>query len=153
MFGSIPFWEGKGRTGGNLRLEMRLSLRFLNDVANANSFEYADSIEFQGGDNQTVYLQLVDASLDRLEQGFNPPGRRYTPSAGAMLSVTMVNLDDAKKVVRPASQPFPNDPSIWAMTVLPTDPIKGTVRLSMVLTETGRILHSSNVPGMFLRVW
>lgn len=131
---------------------MKLSVRFLNDVANANSYEYAESVEFTAGDNQTVYLQLIDASLDRVEQGFNPPGRRYVPAAGAVLSVTLGNIDDAKKVTRSATQPFANDPSIWTIPVLPTDPLRGTVRVSLVLTEAGRVLHSANVPGVFLRV-
>lgn len=132
---------------------MKLSLRFLNDVASVNSFEPADSFEFFAGDNQTLYFQLVDISLDRPEHGFNPAGRRYMPPATSTLQVTLSNIDDAKKIVRMATQPFPLDPSIWAITILPSDPVKGTVGLKLVLTEPGpRVFNSSHIPGVFIRV-
>lgn len=132
---------------------MLLGIRFLNDVANVNSYEYMPgSPEFFAGDNQTVYFQVIDASLDRSDQGFMPAGRRYMPLAGATVTVTLVNIDDAKQFDRSASQPFAQDTSIWSIPILPTDPIDGTVRLSFVLAETGRILHCVSQPGAFLAV-
>lgn len=131
---------------------MKLGLRFLNDVGNVNSFEHSTNLEFFAGDTQTIYFQLIDVSVDRPEQGFNPPGRRYVPETGATLQVRLSNIDDAKKVARVATQPFPGDPSIWSIPILVTDVLKGTVRLSLILTEGLKVLHSANIPGVFLRV-
>ncbi len=131
---------------------MQLSARFLIDVASVNSYEVVPSVEWTVGDNQTLYFQLVDAALDRLEQGYNPPGRRYMPAATATVQLSMLNIDDAKKVVRFCSQPFPQDPSIWSVALLPTDPLRGTVSLKLLLTEPSRTLAANFTPGLVLRV-
>jgi hypothetical protein len=105
------------------------------------------------GDTQDMYIQLVDASLDRNEQGFTPPGRRYCPPAGAALSVTFKNIDDSKKVVRAGVQAFPTlDASIWYVPLLGTDPLAGTVTMEATLTEPSRTLHFRNAKGVLLRV-
>lgn len=131
---------------------MQLSARFLIDVSSVNSFENASQVEFSFGDDQVIYLQLVDASLDRPEQGFSPAGRRYMPATGATLKVTLGNINDAKKVVRFASQPFASDPSIWSIQLLGTDPVRGTVNMQLQLIETSRTLNGSMLPGVLLRV-
>lgn len=74
------------------------------------------------------------------------------PPAGSTLAVTFLNVDDSKKLTRPASQPFPQDPSIWSVAILPSDPLQGTVPLKFVLTEPSRVLNASFIPGLFLRV-
>lgn len=131
---------------------MYLSLRFLNDVQGVNSFNYAPGVEFFGGDNQTVFFQLIDASLDKSEQGFFPSGRRYVPAASSTLLVSLGNINDAKKMDRSATQPFAQDPSIWSFPILATDPLKGTVSIKLVLTEPTKKLNSSHMAGIFLRV-
>ncbi len=67
---------------------MLLSVRFLNDVSSANSYEIIDNPEFFAGDAQTIHIQLIDASLDREGQGFNPPGRRYLPPTSSTLTAS-----------------------------------------------------------------
>lgn len=131
---------------------MLLSLRFLTDVSSVNSWESVSAVEIYSGDSQTLFFQLVDASLDRPEQGFRPSGRRYMPPAGSTLRVTFVNLDDAKKVVRVASQPYAQDGSIWSIPILSTDPIKGTSTMNLELKEPGRTLNARFANGSMLRV-
>lgn len=114
---------------------MLLSARFLNDVANVNSFEYALVAEFTEGDPASVYFQLIDASLDKAIDGFVPSGRRYVPAAGATLQVTVESIDDAKEIVRLATQPFASDGSIWKVDFLATDKIRGTANMRLRLTE------------------
>lgn len=114
---------------------MLLSARFLNDVANVNSFEYADVAEFTEGDPASVYFQLIDASLDKSLDGFVPAGRRYVPAAGATLQVTVETIDDAKVITRQATQPFANDGSVWKLDFLASDKIRGTANLRLKLTE------------------
>jgi len=132
---------------------MNLSCRFLTDVAGVNTFQYIAQAEMYQGDDQQLYIQLIDASLDRSEQTFNPPGRRYCPPAGTTLSVTLKNINDAKKVVRSAVQMFPTlDASIWRVPLLGTDPLSGTVMIDATLTEPSRTLHFINAKGVILRV-
>lgn len=115
---------------------MVLSARMLKDVANVNTFSPTNQAKFTVGDQVTLYFQLIDSALDTPQQGFSPAGRRYVPAVGATLQVIVDNIDDAKAVERYATQPYPQDPSIWALTLLPTDPIPaGTASLKLYLTE------------------
>lgn len=114
---------------------MLLSARFLNDVANVNSFENAQVGEFTQGEAASVYFQLIDASVDGPMKGFSPAGRRYIPATGATLSVVVNNIDDGVKITRVAVNPFPDDRSIWRLDFLTTDKISGTATLQLTLTE------------------
>jgi hypothetical protein len=114
---------------------MLLSARALVDVASANSFEHSEVLEFTVGDAGDVYFQLVDASLDKSVHGYVPPGRRYIPASGATLQCTVESIDDAKKIVRYATAPFAGDQSIWKLSFLATDTIKGTANIRLKLTE------------------
>jgi hypothetical protein len=149
---------------------MLLSFRFLNGVANVNVFDVASSIEIAQGDTQDLYVQLIDASLDRIDQGFNPSGRRYMPATGATMNVTFTNTDTGpsitgdfalsprinpsvqNKFTRAAVQPFPGDSSIWKVSLLASDPLNGTVQMKVVLTEPSRTLTAAQLPGTCLRV-
>ena len=135
---------------------MLLSARLLNAVSSVNHFEIADAALFSEGDALTLYFQLVDASLDSAAKGFSPSGRRYVPEAGATLSVTLTNIDDAKQIVRSATLAFPaDDRSIWKISILSSDGISGTSDMILRLTEgskvtTGRVqaaLRVSNATG------
>lgn len=119
---------------------MVLSARILNDVNGVNSFDYCNQAEWVAGDTVTLFFQLVDASKDRMEKGFVPAGRRFVPAAGATLSVTLTNIDDAKVVTRNAAQAYSTlDGSIWSVSILSTDTISGTCDLVLSLNEGGRI--------------
>jgi len=123
---------------------MLLGARMLIDVQGVNSFEVTPAAEFYAGDPATVYFQLIDQSLDRSIDGFNPPGRRYMPSPGATLNCVVQSIDDNKRVTRFATQPFANDPSMWALQFLASDLIKGTCNLYLTLTE-GTVVRSGTV--------
>lgn len=131
---------------------MLLNIRPLNNVATVNSFEVSDSIEIYEGDAQDIYFQLIDAKADLAHHGFNPPGRRYMPPDGSTLTVKFVNIDDTKVINRVATQPFSQDPSIFKISVLSSDPFAGTVSMNLTLTEPTRVLHATFAPGSLLRV-
>lgn len=114
---------------------MLLSARPLKDVSDVNSFQHDLQLAWTQGDALDVYFQLIDASLDRPDQGFNPGGRRFCPADGATLSVVLENLDDEKKITRAATQPFEGDSSIWKLTINATDKIRGTPHMRLTLTE------------------
>jgi hypothetical protein len=116
---------------------MKLSARPLTDVMNINDYIPATQVEYTVGDAHTFYFQLIDLEKNLASHGWNPPGMRYVPEVAASVAVTFTNIDDAKQFTRFAIQPFPQDSSIWAVPVLATDPMGGTITLKVVLTESG----------------
>jgi len=117
---------------------MLLSARILKDVSSVNSFDYDTEHRFMQGNAETIYIQLTDLDKDRVKDGFKPSGRRYIPQTGATLTVTIRSIDDARTVQRQALQPFPGDPSIWQLQIMPTDRIAGACKMELALVEGGR---------------
>lgn len=115
---------------------MLLSARPIKDVGSVNVFTWATQLEYTQGDTVDLYFMLVDRTQDTRS---DPPGRRYMPAAGATLQVTLDNIDQAKQLTRAATQPFTNDPSIWKVSIIATDVIKGTCGLALALTEGTRV--------------
>lgn len=109
---------------------MILSARFLKNVVGVNGFSAQSWAELSEGEAPAIYFQLVDASKDA-----DDPSCRYMPAAGASLQVTVDNIDDARKITRFCSQPYPQDPSIWQLTLMTADGLKGTCGLKLVLSE------------------
>lgn len=131
---------------------MLLSIRFLLDVGSVNIYQYTSQVEFSAGDTQDLYFQIVDMAVDRADQGYSPPGRRYMPAANSTLVVEFLSVDCNKQVIRSATQPFPQDPSIWKVPILGTDPIKGTAMMKLKLIEPNRTLNITSGKGMVLRI-
>lgn len=125
---------------------MLLSARFLVGVASVNLFSYADRAQFTQGDSTTVYVQLVDLTLDSAQQGFVPPGRRYSAASGATLTLRLDNLDTNRQVTKTATVPFAGDRSIWSFAVTAADQLVGTVALRLQLTE-GAVVTNGVVPA------
>ena len=119
---------------------MILSAQFLQDVGGVNNYTIVTQASFTHGDSANIYFQIIDSSVFKAVDGFNPSGRRIMPASGAILSVTFGNLDNNKKVSRFCTQPFAQDTSIWLANVLATDPIEaGTVDFKITLNEGGNI--------------
>lgn len=111
---------------------MQFAIQPLVDVSNVNDFRYATEIQSTAGDAVDLYFQLIDK--DKRPE-CQTKGLRYVPPATSTLSVVFKNIDDSKVVTRFASQPFAQDPSIWKVSVLATDPVAGTVNMKFTLTE------------------
>lgn len=119
---------------------MILSARALTSVASANIFTVEDTVQFTEGDGPTIYIQLVDSSVDRYTEGFTPPGRRYCPDPNATLTVSVDAVGKCGKMSRSATLAFKDrDTSIWRIRIYPTDKIVGLVDLNLELTEGGRV--------------
>jgi hypothetical protein len=118
---------------------MLLSARMLTAVSSVNRFEIVDAVEWTEGDTLSVYFQLIDASLDRPAQGFNPPGRRFMPAASATLTVSINSIDSTKTYTKTATQPYSLDPSIWKIDIASTDAIVGSRDIILTLTEGATI--------------
>jgi len=114
---------------------MLLSFQTLEDVASVNQFRRVDSWRFNQGDVPLLYFQLVDASRDAGPL-YTWKGFRYVPASGSFLQVAIHNINDDLKILRVATQPFPlQDPSIWAVQLLPTDTCLGTPDILLTLAE------------------
>jgi hypothetical protein len=126
---------------------MILNARFLDNVSDVNNYNVSTSpiIEFTEGDSLNVYIQLTDLTKDKQS---DPPGRRYVPAAGSTLSVVIENIDDAKKITRTCSMFDALDGSIWTFAILPTDLIRGTSTMRLVLNENGKVTYGK-VLGAF----
>ncbi len=115
---------------------MLLGARILSGVASVNIFDYVDSARFTEGDVVDLYFQIVDLNVEA--NSYQVKGRRYMPSAVAapLMTVSFGSIDDAKKINRVATQPFSQDPSIWKVSLLATDILRGTMDMRLTLTET-----------------
>lgn len=129
---------------------MLLSARFLVDVGGVNSYREVSTIRMTEGDTLDVYLQLRDVSVNLATEGFVPPGRRYVPTAPSALQVYVENLDTTKKSVKICTQPYATDPSIWKFTILPTDEVKGTCVLKLILTEGTKVTRGMVQPAILV---
>jgi len=127
---------------------MQLGIRMLDNVSGVNAYDSVPSLTMMEGDTPTIYLQLVDVSRNRASAGFAPAGLRYMPDVGATLQVTLDSIDDARKVVRLATQPFASDPSIWAIQLTSADLLRGTVSIKTVLTEGLKVSSALNQGGL-----
>ncbi len=117
---------------------MLLSAKILDQVADVNHFHVVPVQKWYMGDTVTVYLQLVDLSQRPWGDSYRglPGGLRYVPAAGATLTAFLNLLDDSRKVTRALTQAFPTqDPSIWALAILPTDTLRGSPEVQLTLLE------------------
>jgi hypothetical protein len=130
---------------------MLLSIDFLVDVGGVNNYDYTTQLELNSGDTQTIYFQLTDLSIDKAENGYNPPGRRYMPALTSTLSVEFLSVECGKSVIRAGTQPFSQDGSIWAVPILGTDPLQGTIVMKVKLVEPTRTLNFVNGKGNLIR--
>jgi len=113
---------------------MKLNVTVLDDVEDVNDYHYATDVKSNAGDPIQLYFQLSDASKNLAQAGYNPSGLRYVPVSGATLQITFLNINNRKQFTRFASQPFTQDPSIWSVPILATDPVSGTVSCKFVLS-------------------
>jgi len=130
---------------------MKFAIRPILDVEDVNDFQYGVVIEGVHGNALDCFVQLVNAEKNLERYGFSPPGLRYIPAVGSTLEVHVLNVDRCKSFRRFATNPFPQDTSIWKFSLLPTDPLSCTVSLKFVLTDgTGAnaVVHTCHSNGL-----
>jgi len=109
---------------------MKLSVKFLKNVANINTFQYASQWNISEGSSQVLYFQFVDKLKDDL---------RYMSQANIIneVSVIFLNIDEASEITKTATQAFPNDKSIWTIT-LDSDEVPNSGAVKFSITEDGQ---------------
>lgn len=115
---------------------MFLGGKMLKNVQNVNSWEVANEVKLREGNAATVYFQITDEEqASDLMNGF---GLRYMPASGSTMNVTISSINSANVLNKIATQPFPQDSSIWQFNILSTDKVaQGNLMFS--LTENGII--------------
>ncbi len=110
---------------------MRFAINILNSGASLNSFKAVPFVEINRGETFDLFFQLIDKDQ----------GLRYIPATGATLKVEIARLPEAFGTVsnirqindysvrRFASNPFPEDKSIF--------------KLSLTTTETQNMMSSN----------
>lgn len=100
---------------------MFLGGRMLKNVQNVNSWEVANEVKLREGNAATVYFQITDEEqASDLMNGF---GLRYMPASGSTMNVTISSINSANVLNKIATQPFPQDSSIWQFNILSTDKV------------------------------
>jgi hypothetical protein len=109
---------------------MKLSVKFLKNVANINTFQYASQWNISEGSSQVLYFQFVDKLKDDL---------RYMSQADTIdeVSVIFLNIDEASEIIKTATQAFPDDKSIWTIT-LDSDEVPNSGAVKFSITEDGQ---------------
>jgi hypothetical protein len=109
---------------------MKLSVKFLKNVANINTFQYASQWNISEGSSQVLYFQFVDKLKDDL---------RYMSQADTIdeVSVIFLNIDEASEIIKTATQAFPDDKSIWTIT-LGSDEVPNSGAVKFSITEDGQ---------------
>lgn len=115
---------------------MQLSARFLYGYANVNSWqEVRQAADLTASQSEDLYIQLVDLTAD---VNALMPGRRFCPSASAVLTITIPDMNDTRVITRVASQASVLDTSIFRIQLLDTDALPvGTRSLNLTLVDGG----------------
>ena len=126
---------------------MNFAVRLLDNVCNVNDFQEVETIELIRGNPYTLYFRVVQPNKSNL---------RYIPATppAATGLVKFKHLEDGKSVSRAASNPFPEDTSVWSVPILPTDEIQFdsmTFRLTEGTTPNQKV-YTMNVDGDIVTV-
>jgi hypothetical protein len=118
---------------------MKLSAKFLKNVANINNFQYADQWDIAEGSAQRLYFQIVDKLKDDL---------RYMSQATVIdsVTVTFLSINDDSEIVKTATQAWADDKSIWYIDLAADEvPNSGAVKFSITedgVTKTFRVAQA-----------
>jgi hypothetical protein len=109
---------------------MKLSIKFLKNVANVNTYQYVSQWNISEGSSHTLYFQFVDKLKDDL---------RYLSQATLIdsVKVTFLNIDEASEIEKTAVQAFSDDKSIWRIT-LNSDEVPNSGAIKVAITEDGQ---------------
>lgn len=119
---------------------MRLNTKILKNIAGVNNWSYTDQASVQEGQSNDIYFQLVDYDqIPGNDKSVALPDSplRYMPLGTIVtLSATFPSIDSAQEFSVIGTQPFPQDKSIWKVTLLSTQlPKSGNFKIK--LTEDG----------------
>lgn len=119
---------------------MRLSAKIMKNIVDINHWQHANQAIIVEGQANSIYIQLVDldwstkASPEQ-SAAFNQYPIRYISQATTItVEMQFLNIDDAQEFSVSASQPFPDDKSIWKVD-LTSDQIPAAGNMIINVTE------------------
>ncbi len=105
---------------------MKLSAKFLKNVADVNCFQYVTQWDISEGSAHSLYFQIIDKDKESI---------RYITQAGLYsVEVTFLSIDDDSKITIVATQPFSDDKSIFQI-YLTADQVPNPGAVDFKLTE------------------
>lgn len=115
---------------------MRILMRLLDSVLNANNFCPVNQLEYSQGSGDSIYFQLIQDKSAKCE---DCDLLRWLPSSGATMQFTFDNIDQSAKITRTGIMVFASDDrSIWKVDMMQTDKINGAV--TATLTDAGKTI-------------
>jgi hypothetical protein len=105
---------------------MKLSAKFLKNVANVNCFDYTKQWDISEGSSHTLHFQIIDKLKSDL---------RYLSQATLIDSVSVIflSIDETTEITKTATQSFSDDKSIWHIDLDASEvPNSGAVKFSIV---------------------
>lgn len=107
---------------------MKLSCKFLKNVADVNNFQYADQWDIAEGSAQELYFQIIDKNKEDL---------RYMSQGTVFgVDVTFLDIDTDAEITIAATKPFVDDKSIFKVE-LTAEQVPNSGAVKFALTEDG----------------
>ena len=107
---------------------MKLSAKFLKNVADVNCFQYVTQWDISEGSAQRLYFQVVDKLKEDL---------RYLSQATATsIDVIFLSVESDEEITKTATQAFADDKSIWYID-LAADEVPNSGAVKFIITEDG----------------
>lgn len=107
---------------------MKLSAKFLKNVADVNCFQYVTQWDISEGSAQRLYFQVVDKLKEDL---------RYLSQATATsIDVIFLSVESDEEITKTATQAFADDKSIWYID-LDADEVPNSGAVKFTITEDG----------------
>lgn len=112
---------------------MKLGAIILDETSLLNDLKPKNQAEIIPGETAVVIFQLIDQLKVSSDSKW---GQRYIPASGATLEATIKSLNSANTIVKGATQPFPDDKSIWQFTLTSAETQSmGGINMTLTLTE------------------
>lgn len=123
---------------------MRINAKILKNVADVNTWQYANQAYIQEGQANSIYIQLVDLDKthpDEKSEALPDFPVRYIPQGAVnSVSMTFLDIDSDTEFSVTGSQPFADDKSIWKIDLTDAQlPNTGSVKVS--LDEDGTVMQ------------
>ena len=90
---------------------MRLGIQMLDSISTLNDLKFRNQIDILPGETSTVMFQLTNADA----------GMRYMPGTGSSVGIVIKSVNKAFTLTKAATQPFPQDLSIWSFNLNATE--------------------------------
>lgn len=127
---------------------MKIGYCFLENVKDVNSYDNVSELELIRGNAGKIYFQLVDANSPTPD--CEDLYRRYIPASGVTVVAFFDHIADSKQITRVASQPFPEDSSIWSVDILTTDKL-ALNSLEVTVTEGATVTKAVRLCELRIR--